>query len=50
MADEVIDLQALQNKLNPKMIITIVVVLFLIIAGFSSYYMVDQTEQAVVLQ
>jgi modulator of FtsH protease HflK len=49
MADEVIDLQALQNKMNPKVIIGIIIVVFLIIAGFSSFYMVDQKEEAVVL-
>lgn len=50
MADEVIDLQALQNKMNPKMIIGVIIVIFVIIAGFSSFYMVDQKEEAVVLQ
>jgi membrane protease subunit HflK len=50
MADDVIDLQALQNKLNPKRAIIIIVVLALIIAGFSSFFMVDQTEESVVLR
>ncbi|MCP5108498.1 MAG: FtsH protease activity modulator HflK [bacterium] len=49
MTDEVIDLQELKNKMNPKMIVTIIVVIFILIAGFSSYYTVDQTEEAVVL-
>jgi len=49
MADEVIDLQALQKKLSPKMIVGIIVVILIIIALFSSFYMVDQKEQAVVL-
>lgn len=49
MADEVIDLQALQNKMNPKLITAIIIGVIILIAGFSSYYMVDQKEQAVVL-
>jgi membrane protease subunit HflK len=50
MADEVIDLKALQNKMNPKMIVGVIIVIIVIIAGFSSFYMVDQKEEAVVLQ
>ena len=50
MADEVIDLQALQNKMNPKLVVTIIVVILIIIALFSSFYMVDQKEEAVVLR
>ena len=49
MADEVIDFKELQKKLKPKTILVIVVVLFILFAGFSSFYMVDQTEEAVVL-
>lgn len=50
MTDEVFDLQELRNKLKPKVVIIIIVVIFLIIAGFSSFYMVDQKEEAVILQ
>ena len=50
MADDVIDLQALQKKMNPKMVAGVIVVIFIIIALFSSFYMVDQKEEAVVLR
>ncbi|UCH93691.1 MAG: FtsH protease activity modulator HflK, partial [Candidatus Aminicenantes bacterium] len=50
MADEIIDLQALQKKISPKVIIIIIVVIFLLIAVFSSFYTVDQKEEAVVLR
>lgn len=50
MADEIIDLQALQNKMNPRVIFIVVVAIFLLIAVFSSYYTVDQKEKAVVLR
>jgi modulator of FtsH protease HflK len=50
MADEVIDLQALQNKMNPKVIVIIIVIIFLIIAVFSSFSTVDQKEKAVILR
>lgn len=49
MADEVIDLQELRNKMNPKMIFTVIVVILILIAAFSSFYTVDQKEEAVVL-
>jgi len=49
MSDNVIDLDRLQKKMGPKSIVTIIVVLFLIIAAFSSFYMVDQKEEAVIL-
>jgi len=50
MADDIIDLQALQNKMNPRVIFIVVVVIFLLIAVFSSFYTVDQKEKAVVLR
>lgn len=49
MSDNVIDLDQLQKKLNPKSIIAIIVVIFIIIAGLSSFYMVDQKEESVIL-
>lgn len=49
MTDEVIDIQELRNKMNPKMIGTVIVVVFILIAAFSSFYTVDQKEKAVVL-
>ncbi|MEN8152972.1 MAG: FtsH protease activity modulator HflK [Acidobacteriota bacterium] len=49
MSDNVIDLDQLQKKMNPKSIIAIIVVIFIIIAGLSSFYMVDQKEEAVIL-
>jgi membrane protease subunit HflK len=50
MADEIIDLHALQNKINPRVIFIVIVVIFLLIAVFSSFYTVDQKEKAVVLR
>lgn len=49
MADEVIDLRALQSKMTPRMVVIIIVVILILIAAFSSFYMVDQKEKAVVL-
>jgi membrane protease subunit HflK len=49
MTDEVIDLQELRNKMNPKMVGVVIVVIFILIAAFSSFYTVDQKEEAVVL-
>jgi membrane protease subunit HflK len=48
MSDNVIDFQKMP-KLKPKAITAIVVGLLIIIAAFSSFYMVDQKEEAVVL-
>ena len=50
MADDIIDLQALQNKMNPRVIFIVIVVIFPLIAVFSSFYTVDQKEKAVVLR
>jgi membrane protease subunit HflK len=49
MADNVIDMEQFQKKFTPKRIGLIVLGLFVIIAAFSSVYMVDQKEEAVVL-
>ena len=49
MQDEFIDFEKLRKKLTPKMIGIIALVLIIIIAGFSSFYIVDQKEEAVVL-
>jgi membrane protease subunit HflK len=49
MADNVIDMEQFQKKFTPKRIGLIVLALFIIIAAFSSVYMVDQKEEAVVL-
>jgi membrane protease subunit HflK len=49
MADEVIDLRALQSKMTPRVVVIIIVVILVLIAAFSSFYMVDQKEKAVVL-
>jgi membrane protease subunit HflK len=49
MADQIVDLHALQIKLNPKTIFALIVVILAIIASFSSIYMVSQGEEAVVL-
>ena len=39
-----------QIKLNPKIIITFIVVILIVIIGVSTFYMVDQTEKAVILR
>lgn len=49
MQDEFIDFKKLQQKLTPKTIGIVILVLIIIIAGFSSFYIVDQKEEAVVL-
>lgn len=49
MPDEFIDFEKFRNKLTPKMIGIIILVLIIIIAGFSSFYIVDQKEEAVIL-
>lgn len=50
MADDVIDINELRKKLNPKTILVGIVVILVLILLFSSYYIVDQKEEAVVLQ
>ena len=50
MADEIIDLKVLQDKMNPRTIGSIIVFIFFVIAAFSSFYMVDQKEEAVILR
>lgn len=49
MAEEIIDLEALRKKMKPKTIIAVLVGIFVIIAAFSSFYTVDQKEEAVIL-
>lgn len=50
MGNEIIDLENFPKKINPKITIIVLGVVALLIAGFSSFYMVDQQEEAVVLQ
>lgn len=49
MADEIIDLKELQDKLTPRTIGIIIVFILVVIVSFSSFYTVDQKEKAVVL-
>jgi len=49
MADEVIDFEELRKKLKPKTILIIGVIVLILLIGFSSFYMVDQKEEAVIL-
>ncbi|HDP94012.1 MAG TPA: FtsH protease activity modulator HflK [Candidatus Aminicenantes bacterium] len=49
MPDQVIDLEQFQKKLTPRRIGLLALVLLVIIAAFSSFYIVDQKEEAVVL-
>ncbi len=49
MAEEIIDLEELRKKLKPKTIVAVIVGIFVIIAAFSSFYTVDQKEEAVIL-
>ena len=46
MPEDFIDFEKFQKKLSPKMIVVGIVVLLIIIMGFSSFYMVDQKEEA----
>jgi membrane protease subunit HflK len=50
MADEPIDLQALQNKMKPKFIWIVIVLILVFITLITSFYEVDQKELAVVLR
>jgi membrane protease subunit HflK len=49
MADEIIDFRDFQKKMNPKIITFVVIGIFIVITIFSSFYLVDQKEEAVVL-
>lgn len=48
--DNIIDLAELRNRFKPKTILTIVVIILLGIFLYSSYYTVDQKEEAVILR
>lgn len=50
MDDKVIDLQELQKKISPHRIFMIILGVLLLISLFSSFYIVDQQEDAVVLR
>ncbi len=49
MAEEFIDFKQFQKKINPRMIFIIIVALIVLFGLFSSFYIVDQKEEAVVL-
>ncbi len=49
MDKNVIDMDNFQKKMSPRMIGILILVIMVIIAAFSSFYMVDQKEEAVVL-
>jgi membrane protease subunit HflK len=50
MANESIDLRALQNKMTPLTILKIIAVALAVLVFFTSSYTVDQREQAVILR
>jgi membrane protease subunit HflK len=50
MDDNVIDLQELQKKFNPRRIAIILIGILVIISLFSSFYIVDQQEEGVILR
>lgn len=50
MSDNIIDFEELQKKMSPKKILAGVVILIIAFIFFSSYYQVDQQEDAVVLR
>ncbi|MCP4218645.1 MAG: FtsH protease activity modulator HflK [bacterium] len=50
MTDEIIDLQALQNKMKPKSIIAVVIAISIFIMLYSCFYTVDEMEEAVILR
>lgn len=49
MPDEIIDIHDFRNKFNSKAIFGIIIAILFLIAAFSSFYTVDQEEEAVVL-
>lgn len=49
MTDEIIDIQDLRNRINPRKILGIILAILILIAAFSSFYTVEQEEEAVVL-
>jgi modulator of FtsH protease HflK len=49
MTDEIIDLQDFRNRIKPRVIFGIFVAIVVLLALFSSFYTVDQEEEAVVL-
>lgn len=50
MEDNVVDLRELQKKINPRAIALVILGLVLIVSLFSSFYIVDQQEEAIVLR
>lgn len=50
MDDKVIDLQELQKRIRPQRIVMILIGALLLISLFSSFYIVDQQEDAVILR
>lgn len=49
MTDEIIDLQDFRNRIRPRVIFGIIMAIVVLFALFSSFYTVDQEEEAVVL-
>ncbi|MCK4761663.1 MAG: FtsH protease activity modulator HflK [Candidatus Aminicenantes bacterium] len=49
MAEEFIDFEKIKKKTNPKTVVIVVGIIAILYALFSSVYMVDQKEEAVVL-
>ena len=50
MAEEFIDFGQFQKKVSPKGIVVIIGIIIILFAAFSSFYMVDQKEEAVVFE
>ncbi len=49
MTDEIIDLQDFRNRIKPRVVFGIIMAIVVLFAVFSSFYTVDQEEEAVVL-
>lgn len=49
MTDEIIDLQDFRNRIKPRVVFGIIIAIVVLFAVFSSFYTVDQEEEAVVL-
>ncbi len=50
MSDNIIDFEELQKKMSPKKILTGIAIILVALVFFSSYYQVDQQEEAIVLR
>lgn len=50
MPKNVFDLEEISGKANSNIILIVIIAIFILIAGFSSFFIVDQQEEAVILR